>query len=304
MLLDPFQGANYVLSLVGVDAKVVAGSQVSLPGVVRCGQQLGSVPVPVSTSNRAAYYMDASGAVRWISPVAKSGDPVITLPAGPSTRSVFAVAPDDSQIAVAVIDFASGGTTTRLFVDDLTAGGAHKLIFTETGLSTLWPIGWHGGDLVVAKVTACTDGNGPACCQQQELHVVNAATAARKYTIGGPTCVIAGPPSAGGAVCENSGFTQANEVNWTGGTFKSREITGPTEALISPDSQSLAMVTNNDTNLSYTIIIGVQSCEWIDSSHLLSGGDAQSQPKVAVPNGKITPVSATGYCAGRIPGAL
>lgn len=310
VLAGPFSGLNYSVALVGVDGKVVASAQASTPVNPTCaGQAAGLVPYPVSTSNSRAYFMDAKGAVRWVAPDgSKSAGPVITLPVGPSTRSVFAVAPDDSRMAVAVIDFVSGGASTRLFVDDLALGGTQTKIYDETGSYTVWPMGWHAGLIVVAKVASCTQGGGPFCCGPQELHVVDPATATRRVVIGGSGCVIAGASSPGGAVCENSTFTQASEVNWAGGTFNTFPINGPAAAMISPDSNLVAVVNTgtNVTNVRVGMALnGMEACEWIDSSHLLSGGDAQSQPKVGDEyHDSVVPVTATGDCAGRIPGAL
>lgn len=303
VLADLLAGSNYAVAIVGVDGKVAANTQATTPTTPSCPRVgAAAVPYPVSTSNNAAYFMDAAGAVRWLSPSGStSKSPVITLPIGPTTRSVFAVSPDDSRMAVAVIDFSPNGAATRLFVDDLGVGGAHNLIFSETGQYTLWPIGWHAGYLVVAKVAACTNGIGPIWSGQVELHVVDPTTAVRKYTLGGSGCTILGPVSEGGLVCQVG--TQGHEVDWTGKTFASFD-SGGTESFLSPDGKTLAIITDNATNLHYTLINGMQACVFIDDSHLLSGGDAQSQPKVAVPNGSITPVSATGDCAGRVPGSL
>jgi hypothetical protein len=47
------------------------------------------------------------------------------------------------------------------------------------------------------------------------------------------------------------------------------------------------------------------ACGWIDSTHVIAGGDAQSQPRVGdVTSGAIAPIAAQGVCAGRIPGGL
>src|SRR5207249_654951 len=52
-------------------------------------------------------------------------------------------------------------------------------------------------------------------------------------------------------------------------------------------------------------IPGMFACTWLDDTHVLSGGDAQHQPRVAdVVNGRIAPVAAQGDCAGRLPGGL
>ena len=52
-------------------------------------------------------------------------------------------------------------------------------------------------------------------------------------------------------------------------------------------------------------IAGMFACTWIDDTHVLSGGDAQHQPRVAqVTSGGMVPVAAQGDCAGRLPGGL
>lgn len=310
VLAGPFVGVNYDVTLVGIDGKVAASAQASRPPSPTCaGQAAGVVPYPVSTSNAAAYYMDASGAVRWIAPGgSKSSGAVITLPVGPSTRSVFAVSPDDSKMAVAVIDFTAGGATTRLFVDDLATGGAHNQIFSESGSFILWPTGWHGPFLVVAKVPACTQGGGPTCCGPQEYHVVDPATAVRQYTVGGPTCVVVGLPTPAGTMCENTAFTKATELDWTGTSHQSVAISGPVAAYVSPTGNKVALVDNvNGTSLAGTNFTWrhLYACGWIDEIHVLSGGSAQAQPLVGeFPDGVTFPVAAQGDCAGRIPGGL
>jgi|SRR5579864_78194 len=310
VLAGPFAGASYTITLVKIDGKVAAATQASTPPSPTCaGQAAGVVPYPVATSDAFAYFMDAKGAVRTLSGDGSvSASPVITLPVGPSTRSVFAVSSDDSRMAVAIIDFVSGGATTRLFVDQILAGGgAQHLIFSESGSYTLWPVGWHGGDLVVAKVPSCTQGGGPTCCGPQELHVVDAATAVRKYTLGGPGCIVVGAPTPGGTMCEDTSFTKASVLNWAGNVVRSYPISGPEGAYLSPSGDRVALVDNTGTsvpgsNVSWPRLL---ACGWIDDIHVLSGGDQQQQPTVGeFPSGVSLPVAAQGDCAGRIPGGL
>jgi hypothetical protein len=254
--------------------------------------------------------MDAQGAIRFLGPAGDTGQ-ITTVPASTaSRRSMFAVSPDDQKIAVVVDDFVQGGASTKLYVEDLVGGGHHLDLFSETGSYTLWPIGWHGANnLVVAKAPSCTQGGGPFCCGPLELHVIDPATANRRFTLGNSSsCVIAGAPSPAGAVCENnSAFSQATVLNWTGGTLKTLAINGPTFALISPDGGFVALVDNSGT--SFTIgaptITGMFACTWIDNDHVMSGGDPQHQPRVAaVVESTQVPVAAQGDCAGRLPGGL
>src|SRR6202023_3084555 len=128
-------------------------------------------------------------------------------------------------------------------------GGSQKLLFTQSGANTLWPIGWHGANnVVLAKVPACTPGGGAFCCGPLELHVVDPATAVRRFTLGGSQCVLAGSPSQAGAVCENNpNFTKATGVNWNGGSGSPFAIQAPTYAYLSPDGSAIALVSNSPT---------------------------------------------------------
>jgi hypothetical protein len=308
VLVSRLTVATYTVSLVGIDGRVVASAQTASPAAVNCpNATAANVPMPISTSNTRAYYMDAQGVVYFL---ASNGDAgrATTVPIGPSRRSSFAVSPDDKRIAVVVIDFTANGATLKLYVEDLNGGGNHHDIFNDSGAFSLWATGWHGtNDLVVAKAPSCGPlTGGPFCCGVQEFHVVDPGTAIRKFTVGGPSCVIAGPPSAAGAVCETT--TQVNVLTWTAAAGTSYEIPGQTPAYISPDGQLVAIVSTSDPTT--TVYPGkataaLVACGWIDNSHLITGGDSQRQPRVAdINSGKIVLVSAQGECAGRIPGGL
>jgi hypothetical protein len=307
VLVSPLSGSTYTVSLVGVDARVVSSSIASTPGAVTCANAAAAVvPLPVSTSNSRVYFMDALGVVRFLAPNGDTGK-ATTVPIGPARRSMFAVSPDDQRIAVIVDDFTSNGATTRLYVEDLNGGGHHVDPYNQSGAFTLWPTGWHGtSNLVVAKVPACTQGGGPFCCGPQELHVVDPTTAFRRFTIGGPTCVLAGPPSPAGAVCETN--AQASVLTWTGTTTSSVAIPGYTPAYLSPDGTQVAVASNTaptTTLFPSSVVVNLVACGWIDDTHVLSGGDAQQQPRVGDLTARnVAPVLAQGDCAGRIPGGL
>ncbi len=308
MLVTPAYAQSYTVSLVAVDGKVVASAQAKgFGGALTCGGIASAVlPPPISTSDSRVYYMDAQGVVSFLTPQGETGR-AATLPTGGARRSMFAVSPDDTRIAVVVSDFTATGASTRLYVDDL-ASAAHHLVYSQTGSSILWPTGWHGGSLVLAKVPACTQGGGPFCCGPQEFHLVDPATAIRRFTVGSSSCVLAGPPSKAGVVCEvRNTFAQANVVDWTAVTRRSFPIQGPTPALISPDGRLVALVPAADTAFDGTsrTFAGLQACGWIDDGHVFTGGDAQHQPRIGdISTGAIIPISAQGDCAGRVPGGL
>ena len=305
------QAANtYGVSLIAANGRVAATAQASTPVSVSCANTAAAVvPLPVSSSNSRVYFMDAKGAIHFLAPDGTTGQ-VTTVPAGTaSQRSMFAVSPDDQRIAVVVDGYSPSGASTRVYVEDLSGGGHHLDIFSESGPRSLWPVGWHGtNNLVLAVVPACTQGGGPYCCGPIELHVVDPATANRRFTIGSGTCRIAGAASPAGVACVETGsYTTANVYSWTAGKLRSLAINGPAFVYVSPGGGMVAMVDNNGT--SFTIgaasIAGMFACGWIDDTHVMSGGDAQHQPRIAQPvAGTIVPVAAEGDCGGRLPGGL
>src|SRR5258708_17928215 len=192
-------GDTYTVSIVAVNGKVVGSAQPSSPTAVTCGDAAPAVlPLPISTSDDRAYYMDAQGVVRFMTVQGETGR-ATTVPVGGGRRSMFAVSPDDQRIAVVVSDFTAAGVSIRLYVEDLNGATNHVDIFNSTGAFGLWPIGWHGTDnLVVAKVPSCSQGGGLFCCGPLQLHVVDPATAVRRYTLGGRDFVNARAPSPAG----------------------------------------------------------------------------------------------------------
>jgi len=295
---------TYTVSIVGVDGKVVASAQASSPTAVTCGDAAAAVlPLPVSTSDDRAYYMDAQGVVRFLTVQGESRR-ATTVPVGGGRRSMFAVSPDDQRIAVIVSDFTSAGASIRLYVEDLNGGTNHLDIYSQSNAFSLWPVGWHGTDnLVVGKVPACTQGGGPFSASPQELHVVDPATAVRRFTLGGPTCLVAGSPSPAGVTCEDAASTQLRVIGWTGGIVKTFPLSITAPAYLSPDGNSVAVVGKGVTNIFVGGSQNFEACAWIDSTHMIGGTSAQ--PRVwDFTKANLIPVATQGICAGRLPGGL
>lgn len=135
MLVSSLLASTYTVSLVGVDATVVASAQASTPpfNVVCANAGAADVKAPVSTSNSRAYFSDAEGVVRFTAPNGDTGR-ATTIPIGSARRSMFAVSPDDKRIAVVVDEFTADGASTRLYVEDLNGGGNHVEVYTEVGV--------------------------------------------------------------------------------------------------------------------------------------------------------------------------
>ncbi len=271
VLATPTSADTYTVTIVGADGKIVGSAAASSPTAVTCGGAAGAVvPLPVSTSDDRAYYMDAQGVVRFLTVQGETGR-ATTVPTGGGRRSTFAVSPDDQRIAVIVDDFTSSGVALKLYVEDLNGGTNHVDIFNSNGTTGLWPIGWHGGSLVVAKIRACSQGGGPFCCGPIELHVVDPTTAARRFTLGGTSCLIAGDPSPAGVACEDSAtFTKVSVVDWTGNTLRGFSVAGPTPAYLSPDGRLVALYSFEGSGVTKfegtTLTLNMQTCGWIDST--------------------------------------
>jgi hypothetical protein len=313
VLVGSQAASTYTISLISVDGKVAASAETGTPPLTTCGTAAAApFPLPVSTSNSRVYFMDGSGAVNWLAPDgSKSSSPIVKLAStSASQRATFAVSPDDTKMAAVVATYTTTAATTKLYMYDLAAGGSPQLLFSESGGRSLWPVGWHGtNNLVLAVVPSCTQGGGPFCCGMQELHVVDPATATRRFTLGTwATCPIAGPPSPAGAVCVGGPeFTSGKYLNWTGGTVKTVVLNNPAAAFVSPGGGMIAFAdaTGTEFTIGAARIPDMAACTWIDETHVMSGGDQQHQPRVAdVINGGIVPVAATGDCGGRLPGGL
>jgi hypothetical protein len=311
VLVTPPSADNYTVSIVDPNGKVVGSAQASSPTAVTCADAAGAeVPLPVSTSDDRVYYMDAQGVVRFLTVQGETGR-ATTVPTGGSRRSTFAVSPDDQRIAVVVNDFTASGVTFKIYVEDLNGGTNHLDIYGTTGVTGLWPLGWHGpNNLVLAVVKACSQGGGLFCCGPRELHVVDPATALRRFTIGSSLCLIAGSPSPAGVVCEEpQTFAHASVIDWTATNLRSFQIPGPMPAYLSPDGRVVALF--NFTGAGVTtfdgakVTLNMQTCGWIDSTHVIAGDNGQSPARIGnIVTGATTAISAKGTCAGRLPGGL
>ena len=311
VLVTPPSAPNYTVSIVDANGKVVGSAQASSPTAVTCADAAGAeVPLPISTSDDRAYYMDAQGVVRFLTVQGETGR-ATTVPTGASRRSTFAVSPDDQRIAVVVNDFTASGVTFKIYVEDLNGGTNHLDIYGTTGVTGLWPLGWHGpNNLVLAVVKACSQGGGPFCCGPRELHVVDPATALRRFTIGDSQCLIAGSPSPGGVVCEDSAtFTHASVVDWSATSLRTFQIPGPEAAYLSPDGRVVALFNFTGTGVTTfegaKATLNMQTCGWIDSTHVIAGDYGQPPARIGnIVSGAIVTIAAKGTCAGRLPGGL
>src|SRR6266851_1067460 len=199
---------------------------------------------------------------------------------------------------------------------------------------TLWPMGWHQGNLVLAVVHACIFSLTEP---PTEWHVSNATTATRVATIKGSGCVMSTWPSPAGVACaDNMGATTL--YDWGGKAVAATGpgiVTGPgiqivgSNTALSPAGKSIFFSNGrvgpgSATRIvqlgpgPYTTVADHAACGWIDEDHLLSTdavitfhaetpGNLQMTAVVTPLPGSALPAQSTpgsSSCAGRFPGGL
>lgn len=317
------------LELIKNDASIFATASLADPSVRFCSsaQDGAMLAPPVSASNDQVYFRDGDTNIRMVVAPASSAD-VTTVPGSANIVSFFSVSPDDQRIAVVVEDLSAATTfSIRLYVEDLRGHGHHADIFStvqpkgKTG-TTLWPMGWHQGTLVLALVTACTFE--PAGLVPSEWHVSNASTALRIATIKSSNCVLSFFPSTAGVGCSATGGTTTT-YGWDG---KVISVTGPgvggfdfAGTALSPAGNSVLFSIRPGIGAPpaatrlvqlgpgpYATVQGHSACLWIDEDHVLAP-DAVIQFPAETPgnvqvNTTVTTLAQGGVCAGRFPGTL
>ena len=300
VVATPSTGATYTVNLLDAGGNLKGSATAKgWNGSLTCaGVATALLPPPISTSNSKVYFEDSAGVVSFLSPDGTTGK-ATTVPVGESRRSFFSVSPDDKRIAVVVSDFGANKASIRVYVENLTGGGNRVQIFTGSGATSLWPVGWHAGSLVLAKVPACIEGSAFGCCGPTELHVVNPANGVRRFTIGGSTCIVSGPSTPSGTPCLTSSNV-ARVLDWAGVTTRTVQLPFKRLTYLSPDGQHLAYQTDGGT------VVGGQTgplqmgvCGWIDNTHIVDSGHIGD-----ITTGSVTQITTAADCAGRIPGGL
>ncbi len=315
------------LEMITPSGTVAAQATVAAPSVHTCSQGTGTVlQPPVSATSDKVFFRDGNTDIRYLTPDGQTGN-ATKVPGGASKVSFFSVSPDDQRIAVLVEDFSPATTIgLNLYVEDLNGGGNHSVIYTNSAPklkngNTLWLMGWHQGELVLAVYPPCTFE--PQGITPTEWHVSNAVTAVRIATIRATNCILSAFPSPAGVGCINpQGVTTL--YDWTGkvvagtgpGTQGSYAQTG-----VSPAGQSVffAIRAGIGAPSSSTRIVQLgpgphatvqdhAACGWIDEDHLLAPDAVIQFPAETGGNvlvtARVTALAASGVCVGRFPGDL
>jgi hypothetical protein len=214
----------YTLGLVNAQGIVVAAVTANTPSDYYSSGD----PAITSTSDSRLYYEDGNTNIDYLTPTGQHGVAfTVSRPSG--ALVVFAVSPDDSRVAVAVLTNFNGDAppyTSHMYLMAM-GGGIQQTLFDGTGTSSTapltWPVGWDGDNLVVAQTLPAyfggyIPGTGPcssvADCASQ-LRVFNPAD----KTLGPPLCAadtgtMTGAPTAAGIACAVASRLQA--VSWSG----------------------------------------------------------------------------------------
>jgi hypothetical protein len=298
-------GTTYSISLVGVDGKVAAaatGRKRSQPDGIL-------VQMPsISASNTRLYYLDGDSSVMFLKPDGTSGA-ATTIAVDSNSAAVFAVSPDDSRIAVAVITFPFPANT-RIYVEDLTGGGHHVDLFSS-GSVLEWPVGWHQGHLVIAVGANAHPQNAydGFIYGYTGYHVADASTGTRIATI----CdgyLASVPPVPAGTVCAN--YPKVLVSDWNGTSRPAPADQGCGGGALSPDGSMIADCQGSPAVVTLVVLDGTQIATqysgtpvgWIDSTHLVLSASNSDLSIIDARAFTKTPIQAQGFFAGTIPGAL
>jgi hypothetical protein len=228
----------YTLGLVNAGGTVVAGVTANTPSDY---YSVGGNPSITSTSDSRLYYEDGNNDIDYLTATGQHGVAfTVSRPTG--AEVAFAVSPDDTRVAVAVLTNWQDGSgnggeppyTSHMYLMAM-GGGIQQTLFDGTGTSSTapltWPVGWDGANLVVAQVlpadfTGYTPGTGPCGlgvdCSSQ-LRVFNPTN----KSFGPPLCAeeggvkSTGSPTAGGIACVPIGTygdpaKTLESVSWSG----------------------------------------------------------------------------------------
>ena len=228
----------YKLGLVNAQGVVVAAVTANTPSDYYSTGD----PNITSTSDSRLYYEDGNTNIDYLTSTGQHGV-AFTVSRPNGAVVAFAVSPDDSRVAVAVLTNFNGDPpyTSHMYLMAM-GGGIQQTLFdgnSKSGTAPLtWPVGWDGDNLVVAQSLQayfsgfgigngpCSTGLGspsPAVFCASQLRVFNPVD----RTFGSPLCPFEtesmdGSPTAGGIACSGNGKPwevtppELTAVSWAG----------------------------------------------------------------------------------------
>lgn len=328
------------VEMINSSGQVAASAALRPSSVGTCAGGVFAAEPPVSASLDRVYYRDGDTQIRSLTLDGVTQD-VTTVPGGPNVVSFFAVSPDDRRIAVEVNTISGATVSELLYVEDLSGGGQHvELYRTNSTQTTLWPMGWYQGQLLLALMPACSAD--VSRLSPLEWHYASSTNGNRITTINKASCAPEGHPaylsrwpSPGGVMCTGA-FGYASIDTWEGARYQADHfLSGDNliDAELSPSGEQFVEVWVNPSfgwqevhrvvgasqarlngSGAGAYIEGHGPCLWIDETHLLAPDAVIRVPDPNTPGllpqpgpfvkALVSPVPEAGICAGRYPNPL
>jgi hypothetical protein len=311
-------GPTYTVALVGADGRTAATVNAAKRSAASWFQVSS-----LSTSSTRVYYLDGNADVRYLKPNGSGGLAThLSVPTG--AAAAFAVSPDDSRIAVSISDITHYPATTGIYVQDL-AGGGNRIDLLKPTTALEWPIGWHNGRVVVAfGLNVQPQNYFDGFTWGQGGYQVRDATTGQSLADVCKGLDAFYPPVAGGTTCVNQPTGEI--ASWSGTATPEPVLNGcAQDGALSPDGSQFATVgikdgcgANGASTISLvrmdgrstpTLALGVAE-GWLDAGHLVTRSFERIQAGVAsvavydIAGGTSTPIQASGFFAGALPGGL
>lgn len=266
----------YKVALAAANGIVVASVTPAQPSIV---DYLPNPPAPplVSASRSRLYYLDGDSDVKFLAPDGTTGR-ASRVPGGPRSLAAFSVSPDDRRIAVSVLDYSSSPLPAlRLYVEDL-ARGTNHVELPVTALKSAWPVGWHGGKLVLAV--------GPDQAPNFSPNPYNALSGYRLVDPSNGTQLAAiepacahGPLVAAGTACWFGSSKGIGIGGWDGTSkllpgsmvaLQGRELTLAPDGLRVAANSSADIISLFDMGGPHVLPTNGRARGWVDATHLVS----------------------------------
>jgi hypothetical protein len=289
----------------------------------------------VSSSTGRVYYLDGDANVRYLTPTGSNGF-ATRVPGSSQAVAMFAVSPDDRRIAVTVFDYRSKPLAVRLYIEDLTGGRNRVELPVPAGLYR-WPVGWHGGNLIVGANSNTLGGWSyptPQWGPGTSLEVLDPTSGRILAFLGNASCSLQHSlPTHAGIACWTRSWGASTARGWkvwggVGAFDWSGNLTVYSDrypyesASISPDGRYLFARGPNEMELIsspaagstiVTIGTGYSAARvwgsfpgfggWLDSSHVVVGKRASAGLQVLdIRSQSVTDINGEIVLVGRLPG--
>jgi hypothetical protein len=212
-IYDTAVGSSHVVTVVAVSAvsanvvaKVSFARRTALPALDCphgiCSHQI--EPPYISTSKDRIYVLDGDSTIKEIG-LGGAVRTVMSLRVAANQRAAFAVSPDNSQVALAMIDFRT--VSEMLYVEPLGGGPRINLMSPAVGPNSglYWPIGWREGKVVFATGSAYVGNERWNPYSALAYALLDPVPTAQPAAISPRDCLPIGLVSAGGTACADIG---------------------------------------------------------------------------------------------------